>query len=136
MEQTGILKEYLLDKYIIQTDTLAAVINVIKVESESESIEQVYAAFQSEDSIWVVDKRLVTSELIKLLSQNLNKLVLISLLVVFIILLIAYGRIELTIITMIPVIISWIWTVGIMGLFGISFNIFNVIILTFISNLL
>ncbi len=32
-------------------------------------------------------------------------------------------------------IFSWIWTVGIMGLFGIEFNIFNVIILTFIFGL-
>ena len=114
---------------------MAAIINTVKVDSENEAIEQVYESFSDEDAVWVVDKRMVTSELIKLLNHNLNQLVLISLLVVFIILLIAYGRIELTIITMIPILISWIWTVGIMGLFGISFNIFNVIILTFIFGL-
>jgi 1-acyl-sn-glycerol-3-phosphate acyltransferase len=36
---------------------------------------------------------------------------------------------------MLPIVISWIWTVGIMGLLGISFNIFNVIILTFVFGL-
>lgn len=133
--QSGIMKTYLLDNYIIETDTMSAIINTVKVDSENEAIEQVYEGFSDEDAIWVVDKRMVTSELIKLLNHNLNQLVLISLLVVFVILLIAYGRIELTVITMIPIVISWIWTVGIMGLFGISFNIFNVIILTFIFGL-
>jgi 1-acyl-sn-glycerol-3-phosphate acyltransferase len=57
------------------------------------------------------------------------------LLIVFIILLLAYGRIELTLITMIPIFFSWIWVVGIMAILGISFNIFNVIILTFIFGL-
>ena len=135
IEQAELLFDMLLDKYIIETDTMAAVINVVKVDSEPEAINRVYETFENDPSVWVVDKRLVTSELVKLLNDNLNKLVWISLLVVFLILLVAYGRIELTIITMIPVLVSWIWTVGIMGLFGISFNIFNVIILTFIFGL-
>ena len=135
IKQAGLLYNMLLDKYIIKTDTMAAVINVVKVDSDPKAINQVYQTFEKDQSLWVVDKRLVTSELVRLLNDNLNKLVWISLLVVFIILLIAYGRIELTIITMIPVLVSWIWTVGIMGLFGISFNIFNVIILTFIFGL-
>lgn len=135
IDQAELLKTYLLDNYLIETDTMTAVINIIKVDSENETITTVYESFQNDDNIWIVDKRLVTSELVKLLNRNLNQLVLISLLVVFVILLIAYGRIELTIITMIPIVISWIWTVGIMGLFGISFNIFNVIILTFIFGL-
>jgi len=77
----------------------------------------------------------MTSEFMGILNDNFSKLVYISLFFVFIILLIAYGRIELTVLTMIPVIISWVWTVGIMGLFGISFNIFNIIILSFIFGL-
>ncbi|RLD86055.1 MAG: hypothetical protein DRJ02_09275 [Bacteroidetes bacterium] len=135
MDQAGLLFAMLLDKYVIETDTMAAVINVVKVDSDPQAINKVYKTFDTDSSVWVVDKRLVTSELVRLLNDNLNKLVWVSLLVVFVILLIAYGRIELTIITMIPVLVSWIWTVGIMGLFGISFNIFNVIILTFIFGL-
>ncbi len=129
------LNTMLLDNYLITTDTIDAVINVIKVNSETADIETVYTAFANQDKIWVIDKRLLTSEFMKILNDNFNKLIFISLSLVFIILLLAYGRIELTILTMLPVIISWIWTVGIMGLFGISFNIFNVIILTFIFGL-
>ncbi|MBC8321653.1 MAG: MMPL family transporter [Bacteroidetes bacterium] len=131
----GIIQQLILDKFIIQTDTLSAVINVIKVNSSDEDINKVYNAFSNEKTSWIIDKRLITSEFITILKDNFNKLIIISLSFVFVILLIAYGRIELTIITMIPMIFSWIWTVGIMGLFGIEFNIFNVIILTFIFGL-
>ena len=121
--------------YLIETDTLAAVVNLLKIDSQGDDILKVYAAFEDEENLWLVDKRLVTSEFMKLLNDNFNKLILISMAFVFIILLLAYGRIELSLITMLPVLISWIWTVGIMGLFGISFNIFNTIILTFVFGL-
>jgi len=121
--------------YLIETDTLTAVINVLKLEGNNETINKVYNTFEGKDNVWIVDRRLITSELMDVLNDNFNKLIIISLVFVFIILLLAYGRIELTIITMIPVLISWIWTVGIMGIFGISFNIFNIIILTFIFGL-
>lgn len=127
--------DQIIQNYIIQTDTLDAVINVLKVNSDNVDILKVYEAFKEKENIWIVDKRLVTSEFMNILNDNFNKLIYISMSLVFLILLIAYGRIELTLITMIPVLISWIWTVGIMGLFGISFNIFNIIILTFIFGL-
>ena len=131
----GIIQQLFLDKFIIETDTMSAIINVVKVGSNEEDINKVYDAFAEEDAMWIIDKRLITSEFVTILKDNFNKLIIISLSFVFIILLIAYGRIELTIITMIPMIFSWIWTVGIMGLLGIEFNIFNVIILTFIFGL-
>lgn len=133
-EATALSRLYL-DNYTIQTDTLAAVINVVKVNSTSEDIEKVYEAFENQDGVWLIDKRVVLSEFLLILKNNFDKLVSISLFFVFLILLISYGRIELTLITMIPVIISWIWAIGIMGLLGISFNIFNIIILTFIFGL-
>lgn len=127
--------DQIIENYFIETDTLDAVINVLKVNSENKDILKVYAAFDGKKNLWIVDKRLVTNEFMNILNDNFNKLIYISMFFVFIILLMAYGRIELTVITMIPVLVSWIWTVGIMGLFGISFNIFNIIILTFIFGL-
>ena len=134
-EKTGIINQLFLDNFIIETDTMSAIINVVKVNNTNHDINKVYDAFSNEKSAWIIDKRLITSEFVTILKDNFNKLIIISLSFVFVILLIAYGRIELTIITMIPMIFSWIWTVGIMGLLGIEFNIFNVIILTFIFGL-
>ncbi|HLZ15648.1 MAG TPA: 1-acyl-sn-glycerol-3-phosphate acyltransferase, partial [Cyclobacteriaceae bacterium] len=44
-------------------------------------------------------------------------------------------RIELTLITFIPMLITWIWILGAMALLGIEFNIVNVMISTFIFGL-
>jgi 1-acyl-sn-glycerol-3-phosphate acyltransferase len=134
-DSTGIINQLFLDNFIIETDTMSAIINVVKVNNTDADINKVYDTFSNEKSAWIIDKRIITSEFVTILKDNFNKLIIISISFVFVILLIAYGRIELTIITMIPMVFSWIWTVGIMGLLGIEFNIFNVIILTFIFGL-
>lgn len=134
-EDISVLNDLFLNNYLISTDTLTAIINVVKVNNTNEEIETVYDAFEDQSTTWIIDKRLITSEFVTILKDNFNKLLFISLSLVFVILLLAYGRIELTVITMIPIIFSWIWTVGIMGILGIDFNIFNVIILTFIFGL-
>ena len=54
---------------------------------------------------------------------------------VFMVLLIVYGRIELTLVSFIPMFISWIWILGIMGMAGIQFNIINIIISALIFGL-
>ena len=46
-----------------------------------------------------------------------------------------YGRIELTLISFIPMFISWIWILGIMGMAGIQFNIINIIVSALIFGL-
>lgn len=130
-----ILSELYLNNYTLNTDTLSAVINVLKVNTGSDDVNTVLNFFETKPLTWVIDKRVITSEFVGILKDNFNKLIVISLLIVFTILLLSYGRIELTIITMIPIFFSWVWVVGIMAVFGISFNIFNVIILTFIFGL-
>ena len=134
-DKLPVLYERFFENFTIQTDTLSAVINVIKVNSNEVDINLAYTALEEIHGSWLIDKRIVTSEFMNILKDNFDKLILISLLIVFIILLLAYGRIELTLVTMIPIFFSWIWVVGIMAVLGISFNIFNVIILTFIFGL-
>ncbi|MBS1935454.1 MAG: 1-acyl-sn-glycerol-3-phosphate acyltransferase, partial [Bacteroidetes bacterium] len=45
------------------------------------------------------------------------------------------GRIELTLISFVPMFITFIWILGIMGIFGMQFNIINIIISAFIFGL-
>ena len=52
--------------------------------------------------------------------------------IVFFFLWFSLGSIELAILSFIPMIVSWIWILGIMGILGIHFNIVNVILATFI----
>jgi 1-acyl-sn-glycerol-3-phosphate acyltransferase len=85
--------------------------------------------------VTILDKAIVTNSLIESVYTDFNKILLYTSLIVFLALLISYGRIELALITFIPMAVTWIWILGIMGLFGLKFNIVNIIISTFIFGL-
>lgn len=52
--------------------------------------------------------------------------------IVFFFLWMSLGSIELAILSFVPMAVSWIWILGIMAMFGIEFNIVNIILATFI----
>jgi len=81
------------------------------------------------------DKQLFASQLINSVSIDFDRIVNYSLIAVFLVLLIAYGRIELAILTFSPILISWLITMGCMHIFEIKFNLINIIISSFIFGL-
>ena len=66
------------------------------------------------------------------LSSDFNYIGWACSLIVFVFLWLSFRRIELAIISFIPMAVSWIWILGIMSIFGIKFNIVNIILATFI----
>ena len=66
------------------------------------------------------------------LSDNFNYIGWACSLIVFFFLWFSFGRIELAVISFLPMAISWVWILGIMALLGIKFNIVNIILATFI----
>ncbi len=127
------LKTAFLTNYFSQSDSLYSAITIIK--SDTDKKEKLFALYQSEDEVILFDNQFFMNRFLEVLKDDFRLLVLISMLLVFSILLLFFGRIELALITFFPVLLSWFWTIGIMGLFGIQFNIFNIIISTFILGL-
>jgi 1-acyl-sn-glycerol-3-phosphate acyltransferase len=78
---------------------------------------------------------MITNLFVGYVNADFNFIVLFTAILVFLSLLISYGRIELTMITFVPMFLTWIWILGIMGLMGIHFNIVNVMVSTFIFGL-
>ena len=66
------------------------------------------------------------------LSDNFNYIGWACGLIVFLFLWFSLGNIELALLSFIPMAVSWLWILGLMSLFGIQFNIVNVILATFI----
>ncbi len=66
------------------------------------------------------------------LSDSFNYIGWACSLIVFLFLWFSFGRIELAVISFLPMAVSWLWILGIMGISGIRFNIVNVILATFI----
>lgn len=66
------------------------------------------------------------------LSNNFNYIGFACGFIVFAFLWISMGRLELSLLSFLPMAIGWIWILGIMQLFGMQFNIVNIILATFI----
>ncbi len=113
--------------------------NAVSVLSFAKVADDDKAAFlnklEKHEGLLILDQAHITTQLITQLKKQFSKLVNISLVIVFLILLLSYGRIELAILAFIPTALSWFWILGIMGAFNLSFNIVNVIIGTFIFGL-
>ncbi len=66
------------------------------------------------------------------LSDNFNYIGWACSLIVFLFLWFSFGRLELALISFLPMAVSWVWILGLMALLGIKFNIVNIILATFI----
>jgi 1-acyl-sn-glycerol-3-phosphate acyltransferase len=127
------LKATILDNYVTQKPDETTVVTVIKTTAENE--DKVYHAFKDDKDLVVFDKKFLTSRFIDIIKNNFNLILGISSMLVLIMLIISYGRFELAVITYIPMVLSWLCILGVMGATGIKFSIINIIISTFIFGL-
>lgn len=74
----------------------------------------------------------VSNSLAAMLSEEFDTIGFVCGLIVFVFLWLSFGRLEISIIAFLPLAVSWLWILGLMHIFGISFNIVNVILATFI----
>jgi 1-acyl-sn-glycerol-3-phosphate acyltransferase len=78
------------------------------------------------------DSRNVLQRMVDSLSGDFNYVLYVSGFIVFLFLMLSFGRIELSLLAFLPLTISWVWILGIMQIGGLSFNIVNIILATFI----
>lgn len=100
---------------------------VDKVLVKTHDLEAVKAKFQGS-----FDVKSMNSAIANSLSNDFNYIGFACSAIVFIFLWLSFGRLELAVIAFLPMAISWIWILGLMYIFGIKFNIVNVILATFI----
>ncbi len=77
----------------------------------------------------------MAESLLEIVKADFNYILLISASIVFLALLLLYGRIELALLSFLPMAISWIWILGLAALLDIPFNFVNVVFATFIFGL-
>lgn len=78
------------------------------------------------------DVKSMNGSIANTLSNDFNYIGIACGCIVFLFLWLSFGSIELAIVSFLPMAVSWIWILGIMGILGIKFNIVNVILATFI----
>ncbi len=125
-----ILKDAFLKNFIEESNGTYSLIGLIKTTPEY--VGDIYKKFAAIPSSIVFDRQYITDKLMGIVSSDFNFITIWTSLLVFVALLLVYGRIELALITFIPMVITWIWILGLMTLIGIKFNIVNIVLSTLI----
>ena len=86
----------------------------------------------NENNIKYIDKAEIANKMLVEIRENFNFLLFYTGILVFLTLFLIYGRFELALITFLPMLISWIWILGICAILEIQFNFVNIIISTLI----
>ncbi len=79
-----------------------------------------------------IDPFYYTNDMVKMLNDDFNTILGISSVFVFIVLLLSFRSIPIAVLAFLPMGLSWYVVQGIMGIFGLQFNLINIIIATFI----
>lgn len=127
------LRKSFLDDFINEKSGHATVVTLVQTTPENKAA--VYDAFKDNLNVTVIDKKYITTKLVQIINSDFTKIAVMSSLLVLIVLWLTYGRIELTLVSFIPMFVSMIWILGLMGIFGIEFNIINIIISALIFGL-
>ena len=127
------LRKSFLDDFITEKPGQVTVVTLVQTTPKNKQV--IYEAFNNDARVTVVDKQYLTNKLVQIINSDFTRIAVMSSLLVLLVLWLTYGRIELTLVSFIPMFISWIWILGIMGLFGIEFNIVNIIISALIFGL-
>ncbi|MDR2836003.1 MAG: 1-acyl-sn-glycerol-3-phosphate acyltransferase [Bacteroidales bacterium] len=130
-EYFKIIKESLAENYLSINDDKVLIYTILKFNKSNENIinEKINSI---NENIYSFDNTSLISKMIIELSSDFNTVLYVCGFLVFIFLLMSFGRIELSILAFIPLTLAWIWILGIMNIFDMKFNIINIILATFI----
>lgn len=103
-----------------------------QLHSEDVQKDKLYEELSEETSFGILDRAHFSSVWAITIKEDFNIILLISSLLVFLTLLISYGRVELALMAFLPMAVSWVIILGLMNVFSIEFNIFNILLATFI----
>ncbi|MBR1630853.1 MAG: MMPL family transporter, partial [Paludibacteraceae bacterium] len=110
------------DKYLVFTS----------IQMPLENLKTVNDNLAAKDHAIVVDPFYYTGNMVDLLHDDFSRVLNISMLFVFIVLLLSFRNVFVSIIAFLPMTLSWYVVQGIMAIFGIDFNLINIVISTFI----
>jgi len=133
VQQLQPLRNSFLDDYITEQKGSASIVTLIKVPEQHKT--KVLEALEKQPNATVLDRQYLTSRLTQMVNDDFNRIAWMISLIVAVMLLLTYGRVELMLMSFIPMAISWIWILGIMSVFNIQFNIVNIIISALIFGL-
>lgn len=132
-EDAAGLQKNLLEDYVTEKAGKTSIVTILKVPQEHKG--SVITALDNNSHVTVLDRQYLASRLSEIVSDDFNRIALLTSALVFVVLLLTFGRIELALVAFIPMLLSWVWILGIMGMTGMTFNIVNIIVSALIFGL-
>lgn len=129
-DDTNSIATTLLNEWQTSADSITMLVTQVRITDDNK--EEVYQQFKDNTDVVVFDRSYFTNQWVSAINNDFYLILYISSFLIFLALLISYGRIELTLISFLPMLISWTIILGLMGILGIEFNIINIILSTFI----
>ena len=129
----SVLIDHLFKEYLICDTLRTMVIDLIVPYADFEAFWE--QSFTDTPDQFLFDKTSVAQQLIGVLTQDFDFVLYICAFFVFGFLLFSFRSLDLALLAFLPMLVGWVWILGLMGLFGIKFNIVNIILATFIFGL-
>lgn len=128
--ESGIVPDGLLCNFIEETDGKFLIFNAPKFfKDKMKEVDDLVAA---KPHAVVVDPLYYTGGMISLIHKDFNMALIISSIFVFLVLLISFRDIFISLLAFMPMFLSWYVVQGWMAILGLSFNMINIVISTFI----
>lgn len=105
---------------------------ITQLHTDESQKEELYKTLSSRTGFGILDRAHFSSEWAVSIKEDFNFILLVSSILVFVTLLISYGRVELAAMAFLPMAVSWVIILGLMHILSIEFNIFNILLATFI----
>lgn len=122
-----------LNDFISEGEGFATVTSTVNLPEENS--DKFIELFKGDSNIYTIDRKAINQNFLGGLKNHFNTLIWFSIIAVFIILLLFYRNLEISLLTLLPIAVTWICALGIMGILNLHFNILNIIISTFIFGL-
>ncbi|MGN0190035.1 MAG: MMPL family transporter [Candidatus Cryptobacteroides sp.] len=127
----GILPEEVTSNFIEQTADGRYMVFTSAFMPESQKMK-VNRAVDEVPGALVVDPFFYTGDMVEIIHGDFNTILWISMAFVFIVLLLSFRCLSVSLIAFLPMTLSWYVVQGIMWIFGLKFNLINIIISSFI----
>lgn len=132
-ERIKLIEDLGLSKLIYTKENTWNVVSTVVIDRKD--VSNFKKEIREMGGVYIFDTSEMANSLMLSVQDDFNYLLIFSSLLVLISLLIIYGRIELALFSFAPMVLSWIWILGIASVFDIQFNFVNIIIATFIFGL-
>lgn len=105
---------------------------ITRVGLDESLIDHVYGTFSDRADLVIFDQAYFANQAAKSINDDFYLILFISSCLIFFVLWVSYGRLELALLSFLPMAVGWLIITGIMGILGVQFNIVNIILSTFI----